>query len=113
MGYLTISTSFPTSMAIKENLANTEEHTTTTSTHDLTQRLEDTKFLLLSKVCSSKAGACDSVWVPTSLTEPSVSNTGLWADAGQAELELSQDRNNRKNNAGGSQRYRSRKERIG
>lgn len=37
MGYLTISTSFPISVAIKENLANTEEHTITTSAHSLTQ----------------------------------------------------------------------------
>lgn len=69
-------------MAIKENLANTEVHAIIISTHSLTQGLEDTEFMLLSKVCSRKAGARDSVWVPTPRTEPSVFNTGLWADAG-------------------------------
>lgn len=96
-------------MAIKRTLP-TLKSTITTSASSLTQRLEDMEFLLLSKFCSSKAGAHDSVWAPTSRTEPSVLHTGLWwADAGQAELELQQDRNNRKNNAGDPQRCGNRK----
>lgn len=107
--YFPVSNHFiiPSLHSNEENIANTEGHTITTSAPSLTQRPEDVEFLLLSKVCSSKAAV--TVFGTNTMHRTSVLNTGLWADHGQAELELSQDRNNRKNNTGDSPRCGSRK----